>query len=63
MSYPTTIFLDEKFGMLSPVPGFQTTEQLMPILYFFGENYYKNMKWDEYQTYLQKQNGGAGGAK
>jgi thioredoxin-related protein len=49
MSYPTFIFLDEQFGMLSPLPGYQTPEQLMVVLKYFGEDIYKTKKWEEYE--------------
>ncbi len=49
MSYPTFIFLDEQFNMLSPLPGFQTPEQLMLVLKYFGEDIYKTKKWEDYQ--------------
>ena len=49
MSYPTFIFLDEQFAMLTPLPGYQTPEQLMQVLRFFGEDIYKTKKWEEYQ--------------
>lgn len=48
MSYPSFIFLDENFSMLSPLPGYQTPQQLMPVMKYFGENIYKNKKWEEY---------------
>lgn len=49
MSYPTFIFLDEKFALLSPLPGYQTPEQLMTVLKYFGDDIYKTKKWEEYQ--------------
>jgi len=48
MSYPTTVFLDEDFNMLTSVPGYLTPKDLNPILKYFGENIYKNMNWKEY---------------
>ena len=48
MSYPSFVFLDEKFGMLTPLAGFQQPDQLMRVLRFFGENIYTTKKWDEY---------------
>ena len=49
MSYPTFIFLDESFSMLSPVPGYKTPEQLLPVMKYFGDNVYKTgKKWEEY---------------
>ena len=52
MSYPTFIFLDEKFNLLSPLPGYQTPEQLMSVLKYFGEDIYKTKKWEDYQKQL-----------
>ena len=48
MSYPTTVYLDENVAMLSPVPGYLTPEQIMPILKFYGENIYKTKSWEVY---------------
>ncbi len=48
MSYPTTVYLDEDFNLLSQVPGYRQPAELEPILKFFGENAYKTLKWDEY---------------
>jgi thioredoxin-related protein len=48
MSYPTSVFFDESLNEITPVPGYQTAEQLLPILKFFGEDIYKTKKWEEY---------------
>ena len=48
MSYPTFVFLDERFNMLSPLPGFQTPEQIEPVMRYFSEGYYLKNTWDEY---------------
>lgn len=48
MSYPSFVFLDEQLNMLGPLAGYQTPEQLNPVLLYFGENIYKNKKWEEY---------------
>ena len=48
MSYPTVIFLDEKLGMLSPVPGYQKVEPFMQIARYFGDNIYKEKDWKTY---------------
>lgn len=60
MSYPTAIYLDETFSVLSPVPGYLTPDQIMPILMYFGENIYKTKKWEEYVNELNSQGGAAG---
>lgn len=48
MSYPTTVYLDEKFNMLTPVPGYLDAPTLTKILTYFGGNNHKKMSWEEY---------------
>lgn len=48
MSYPTTVFLDEKFDMLGPLPGYYSAQNLEPVLVFYGEERYKTTKWEEF---------------
>lgn len=49
LSYPTVVFLDEDFNLIQPLPGYRDAKAFHPILQFFGEDQYKNMKWDEFQ--------------
>lgn len=56
MSYPSYVFLDEKFNLLTPVAGYLTKEQLLPILSYFGSNIYLEKKWEEYQQLLKQGN-------
>ena len=53
MSYPSFVMLDEKFNMLSPLPGYQTPDQLMRVVRYFGDNIYLTKKWDDYSRELQ----------
>ena len=48
LSYPTTVYLDENFSMLTQVPGYRGPQELEPILKFFGDNAFKTQKWEEY---------------
>jgi thioredoxin-related protein len=48
MSYPTSVYLDENFNEIGPVPGYLTAEQLLPVLKYFSEDIYKTKKWDDY---------------
>lgn len=48
LSYPTTIFLDEKMNMLSPVPGYQKPKAFLQIARYFGEDIHKEKDWDTY---------------
>jgi thioredoxin-related protein len=48
LSYPTVVFLDEEFQMLSPVPGYQKPEPFLSIARYFAENIYKEKDWKAY---------------
>lgn len=50
MSYPTLVFLDEQFGIIQPLAGYQDAKTLEPILAYFGTNSYKSIAWATYQT-------------
>lgn len=50
MSYPTIVYLDKNANMIQPVPGFQTREQIHPILTFFSSDSYKTISWETYQS-------------
>ena len=49
LSYPTTVYLDENFDLLTQVPGYLQPTQIEPILKYFGENIYPSTKWEDYQ--------------
>lgn len=49
MGYPSSVFIDEKFNLLSLVQSYLTPQQLMPMLIFFNENIYLTKTWEEYQ--------------
>ena len=48
MSYPTSVYLDEKSDPIGPVAGYMTEKQLLPVLKYFAEDLYKTTKWDDY---------------
>lgn len=50
MSYPTTVYLDEKLNMLSPVAGYLTVDIFRKIIRYYGEDHYKQMPWQEYEA-------------
>ena len=47
MSYPTIVFIDFE-GNIAPVPGYQTVENLEPLLIYFAERINKYSPWNEY---------------
>jgi thioredoxin-related protein len=50
LSYPTVVFLDENFDMLMPLPGFRKADEFHKIAQFIGEDHYKTIKWEEWET-------------
>ncbi|MBX2962353.1 MAG: DUF255 domain-containing protein [Cyclobacteriaceae bacterium] len=50
LSYPTVVFLDEEFGMIQPVPGYQKPEEFHKMVQFIGEDHYKSISWKDWQT-------------
>ncbi|HSR60489.1 MAG TPA: DUF255 domain-containing protein [Robiginitalea sp.] len=48
LSYPTVVFLDENFQMLSPVAGYQRPDAFLQIARYFGDNIYKEKDWQAY---------------
>ena len=49
LSYPTVVFLDEDFGMIQPLPGYQEAAEFHKVIQFIGEGHYRSMKWDQWQ--------------
>ena len=49
MSFPTMVYLDEKFNMIQPVPGYQDAKQFHQIITYFGDDHYKKGEWDKFQ--------------
>jgi thioredoxin-related protein len=48
MSYPTGVYLEEDLDIITPVTGYQTPEQMVPILKYINENHYLTQTWEEY---------------
>jgi thioredoxin-related protein len=53
LSYPSFVFLDEKFNLLSPLQGFQAPDQIEAPLKYFGDNAYLRTSWTDYQKSFQ----------
>ena len=50
MSYPTTVYLDEKMKIISPVPGYLDVKDFKNILAYFGENIYQKQSFADYTS-------------
>lgn len=56
MSYPTVVFLDEKFNMIQPIPGYRGGEEFLPIVKFLGEKHYKNESFEDFMAKYSTEN-------
>lgn len=52
MSYPTTVFVDEKLNVIQPLGGYLDASEFGKILGYFGENAYKKKTFEEYKKGL-----------
>jgi len=48
MSYPSLVFLNEDLVVLQVMKGFRTSDELLPIVTFLGDNAYKETSWTDY---------------
>jgi len=49
LGYPTTVYMDEKFGRLTYLQSYATPQDLMPILKYFAMDKYKTMKYEDFK--------------
>lgn len=54
-SFPTTVFLDDKFQMIQPLPGYMKAKEFHEVITFFGENYNKKESFEDYKAKTYKQ--------
>lgn len=50
LSYPTTVFLDEKFELIQPIPGYLDSRMFHQIITYFGQNYHRREPFDRYKA-------------
>ena len=48
MSYPTYVVLEADFDIITAIKGYQTAEQLLPMLTYLGEEHYLDQDWQDY---------------
>lgn len=49
MSYPSIVYLNEEFEIITVSPGFKQPGDIMKELHFVGKEIYKDKTWAEYQ--------------
>ncbi len=53
MSFPSTVFLDEKLDLLTTVGGYLEPKTIDPILSFFATESFLKMKWSQYEKHFK----------
>ena len=57
MSYPTFMFVNPKFEIITPISGFVKPEEFEPIVNFLGQNKHlgeNNGNWEQYKLNYQR---------
>jgi thioredoxin-related protein len=55
LSYPTTVFMDEEFRIIQPLPGYFGAKDFEVIIAYIGEGEYKNTPFEEYKKSFKSQ--------
>ncbi len=50
LSYPSFAFLDQEVKLITVLPGYNTPEQLEPVLHFIVSEAYKNQSFDQFKS-------------
>jgi thioredoxin-related protein len=48
--YPTICYMDQETNIIQAISGYQTPQQIEPILQFFGSDSYKSISWESFTT-------------
>ncbi len=56
LSYPTTVFMDEKFQPIQPIAGYLEPRVFHQVVTFFGGNYHQKEPFDQFKsgTYVRE---------
>lgn len=49
LSFPTSVFLDENFNVIQPIPGYLDGSKMEAVLNYFGTNSHKTTPWETYE--------------
>ena len=48
MSYPSVVFLNEKFEIIMVLPGYREADEFLKIAKFVGDDHYLTTSWEDY---------------
>ncbi|UBM59072.1 DUF255 domain-containing protein [Marinilongibacter aquaticus] len=49
MSFPSIVYLDEKFNMIQPLPGYMEAKAFHQVITFIGGDYHKKESFEDYK--------------
>ena len=53
LTLPSTVFLDENFRVLQPIPGYKEPQTFEMMMTYYGDDHYRSKPWTVYQkTYV-----------
>jgi len=56
ISLPNTIIIDENYKVLDAIPHYLAADVVLPVIYYYGEDAFKNMKWEDFsKKFREKQ--------
>jgi len=50
LSYPSVVFLNEKFERIQILPGYRTADEFLKIVTFIGEDHYLTTTWEDFSA-------------
>jgi thioredoxin-related protein len=54
MTYPSIVYLDEKFSMIQPMPGYLDAKAFHEVITYFGGNFHKKEDFEKYKAKTYK---------
>lgn len=54
LSYPSVVFLNEKFEIIQILPGYRKADEFLKIAKFIGEDHYLTTSWEDYSKSYNK---------
>ncbi len=50
LSYPTIVYFDDDFKKIQAIPGLFYAKDFLPVIKYFGGNYYKSMSFEDFKS-------------
>ena len=55
LSYPSVVFLNEKFEIIQVLAGYRKADEFLKIITFIGEDHYLTSSWEDFSKTYQKE--------